>query len=131
MSFTSRVGRYVNVDLLTVQWLTGFNANVRVVTTLPATIPDDGVVWVKSVGGFSDWDEARIRVDVQVLIPGVDGDADPIAQQVHERMGQLGGNRVGDQRVNLVRCMSPFTRHPWAEDIDRVLATYELVLPVL
>ena len=47
-----------------IQWLTGFDPDVRVVTTLPETLPAAGVVWVKSVGGFSDWDEARIRVDI-------------------------------------------------------------------
>ena len=131
MSFTSHVGKPTNVTLLTVQWLTGFDPNVRVVTKLPASLPAQGVVWVKSVGGYSDWDEAKIRVDVQVLIPGDDGAADSIAAGVHTQMGQLGGQTVNGQGVHLVRCMSPFTQHFWAEDVDRQLATYELTLPVL
>jgi hypothetical protein len=131
MAFTSRVGNPTNATMLVLQWLTGFDPNVRVVTKLPTPIPADGVVWVKSVGGFADWDEARIRVDVQVLIPGDDGATDPICANVHIRMGQLGGQTVNGQGVHLVRCMSPFTQHFWAEDVDRQLATYELTLPVL
>lgn len=131
MSFTSRVGKPTNATVLTTQWLTGFDPNVRVVTTLPKTLPAAGVVWVKSVGGFSDWDEARIRVDIQVLIPGDDGAADDICAEVHTQMGQLGGQTVNGQFVPLVRCMSPFTSHFWAEDVDRQLATYELTLQTL
>jgi hypothetical protein len=131
MTFTSRVGKPTNVTMLVVQWMTGFDPNVRVVTKLPATLPAGGVLWVKSVGGFSDWDEARIRVDLQVLIPGDDGAADDIAAAAHVQMGLLGGQTVAGQGVHLVRCMSPFTQHFWAEDVDRQLATYELTLPVL
>lgn len=131
MTYPGRVGRYADAELLVLQWMTGFDPNVRVVTRLPATLPAEGVVWVAGAGGFSDWDEANLRVDLQILIPGEEGTVDSIAEAAHNHMAGLTGKVVNGQAVNLVRCTNTFIRRFWAEGVDRMVGTYQLDLPVL
>lgn len=129
----SHVGRYVDAEVLVVTWLNdqGAISPARAVTKVPQTIPDGGVLWVATVGGPSDWSEAKIRVDVQSLVPGGDGAASDLAGIAHAAMDALGGSFVGDQYVNAVYCRTVPVARYWSDTVDRRIGTYELHLPVL
>lgn len=125
------VGKFVDTELLVVQWLTYKVLDADVATVVPNPLPANGLLWVSMVGGVSDWDEANPVVDVQIMMPGNYGSATALAAEAHNAMNDLGGTTVNGQFVNYVRCRSIPTRHFWGPDVDRLVATYELSLPVL
>lgn len=125
----SHVGRYVDTEKLVVTWLNWSVADGRAVTSLPSVIPTAGVLWVANVGGPLDWDEGRVRVDVQTLIPGAFGAATPLATEAHDAMGQLAGQTVNGQLINTVYCRNLPMRQFWSPEVERLIATYELCFP--
>jgi hypothetical protein len=123
-----RVGRFVDVDKLLIAWLT--SRGRRAGTRLPDPIPDD-FVWVTAVGGPSDYDIAVARFDLHTFRRGAPGAAMPVAELAHQDMATLDGQTVGGQPVYTVRCPRMPTPQFWSPDVDRVVATYEMDLPVL
>lgn len=123
-----RVGRFVDVELLVVTWLT--SRDLVAGTRLPGTIPD-GFVWVTAVNGPSDYDIAVPRWDLNVFRRGRQGVAMADAQAAHEAMAALDGQKVDGQFVYTVRCPRMPAPQFWSAEIDRVVATYEADLPVL
>lgn len=123
-----RIGRLVDVEKLAVAWLTARGRDAG--THRPSPLRD-GFVWVTGVGGPSDYDTALLRVDLHTFHAGSDGAAMPTAELVHGDMAALGGQTVDGQPVHTVFCSAYPTRRFWADGMDRVVATYELDLPVL
>lgn len=130
----SHVGQWVDADALVVAWLTQQCPTAAVATVVPATIPAGGVIWVATVGGPSNFDQAKIRIDLQVIVPGEFGAASSLAQAAHNAMGKLGGQLVyyggTSQAVHATHCVSVPSRHKWADHVDRLIGTYQLDLPV-
>lgn len=129
----SHVGRWVDVDALVVAWLQSQLPTAQVVTVVPATLPAGGVVWVATVGGPSNFNVAKIRIDLQVIVPGEFGAASDLAQAAHNAMDALGGQTVYfdgvSQTVYATHCVSVPSRHKWADHVDRLIGTYQLDVP--
>lgn len=130
-SKSTGVGKFVDAEKLVVAWLKFKVLDAAVATVVPNPLPTEGLLWVSGVGGVSDWDEANPVIDVQILVPGDYGVATPLATESHNAMNELGGTSVNGQFVNFVKCRSVPTRHFWGPDVDRLVSTYELSLPVL
>lgn len=125
-----RVGRFVDVEGLVVDWLKAQLPEERSGTRPPDKFTGN-FIWVTSVGGPADYDTTFLRVDLQYFTPGGVGASWPLAQAGHEAMGALDGQVVGDQAVYTVRCVAYPVRQFWSNDVDRTVSTYELELPVL
>lgn len=125
-----RVGKLIDVERLGVAWLKAQNVASQVGTRLPADISGD-VLWVAYAGGSAGYDNSLLRLEVQSFRPGREGAAWPLAQDVHEAMRALEGQTVDGQPVTTVAVWSVPERRFWTDAVDRVVATYELDLPVL
>ena len=126
-----RVGAYVDPVQLVVDWLEAqlVDPVIRVRTRLPDTITED-TIWVAYAGGGSAGDNVLPRVDLQSFRPGGEGDAQEVAKRGHNAMRALGGQTVNGQAVDNVDVWSWPAGQFWSPTVDRVIATYELDLPV-
>lgn len=126
---TSRVGRYIDVEKLVITYLKPLMAGVLVSNQVPGTIPAGGVLWVSLVGGPTDWDHARPRVDLRSLVPGEQNAADGVTEAAHGHMDALAGQTVAGQAVDVVSCVTYPHRVFWSATVDSLVATYALDMP--
>ena len=129
-----RVGRYVDYERLVVTWLAGRLRTrlpaARVGTVKPGDFTGD-FVWVTGVGGTDNGDLMVARVDLHSFRPGGRGAATALAGVVHEEMGNLDGQTVEGQPVYTVGTVMIPVHRFWSASADRLVATYDLDLPVL
>ncbi len=129
-----RVGRFVDTEALAVTWLHGraraTRPGARVGTVRPGDYNGE-YVWVTGLGGSDNGDIVVARLDLHAFAPGPRGSAVDLAEWVHQQMAALDGQTVDGQPVYTVGVVSIPMYRFWGPSVDRIVATYQMDLPVL
>lgn len=125
-----RVGRFIDVQRLMVTWLGSQLPDVRAGTRVPADL-SGSFVWVTLVVAPSNGDITVARFDLHAFTPGDPGSAVGLAGRIHDAMRSLDGQTVDGQPVYTVSTVNEPVPRFWSEQVDRMVGTYDLDLPVL